>query len=61
MDARPKRAYQKPVIERIDLTGEQSAAAGCKRTTGGGKNQTFPNPCKITGPGGQRCKNTQGS
>ena len=43
MNARPKRAYQKPTIERIDLVGEESAAVpNCKRTTGGGMNQTYP-------------------
>ena len=59
MNARPKRAYQKPTIERIDLVGEESAAVpNCKRTTGGGRNRTFPNPCRITGT---RCRDSKGS
>jgi hypothetical protein len=57
-----KRSYQKPTIERIDLLAEQAVAASCKRTTGGGKNQTFPNPCRILStPASQQCKTTRGS
>lgn len=61
MEPKPtKRAYRKPTIERIDLVGEESAAVpNCKRTTGGGKNQTFPNPCTITGGG--KCRDSRGS
>ena len=62
MDSKSKRAYQKPVIERIDLVGEETAAVpNCKRTTGGGKNQTFPNPCIIAGADWQRCRDSRGS
>jgi len=62
MDSKSKRAYQKPVIERINLVGEETAAVpNCKRTTGGGENQTFPNPCQITGASWQRCRDLRGS
>jgi hypothetical protein len=60
--AQRKRAYRKPAVERIDLVGEETAAIpNCKRNTGGGKNRTFPNPCRITGGGGVRCNNAYGS
>lgn len=61
MDASQKQPYQKPAIERIELVGEESAATGCKRTTGGGKNMTFPSACRITGAPGLLCKSSQGS
>lgn len=62
MEHRPKRPYQKPTIERIDLVGEEMAGVpNCKRTTGGGKNQTFPNPCRITGGAPVRCRDSRGS
>lgn len=62
MEAKPRRAYQKPAIERIDLVGEETAAVpNCKRTTGGGKNRTFPNPCRITGGIRVRCRDSTGS
>lgn len=62
MNPRPKRPYRKPVVERIDLVGEETAAVpNCKRTTGGGKNRTFPNPCRTTGGVGLRCRDSLGS
>jgi hypothetical protein len=63
MEARGStRPYQKPVLERINLVGEETAAVpNCKRTTGGGKNQTFPNPCRTTGPPATRCRDSRGS
>lgn len=55
-----KRAYHKPTIERIDLVGEETTAVpNCKQATGGGKGQTFPNKCRITG--GFACKDSIGS
>lgn len=45
MNANPKRAYQKPTIERVNLIGEETTVAGCKQTTGGGKNVSIGNPC----------------
>ena len=30
MEAKPKRPYSKPTIERISLVGEMQATAGCK-------------------------------
>jgi hypothetical protein len=60
MDAKPKRPYEKPVIERIELLGEEMVATpNCKRTTGGGKNMTFPSACRITG--GTTCRDSRGS
>jgi hypothetical protein len=60
MDAKSKRLYQKPVIERIDLVGEEVAAVpNCKRATGGGKNQTFPNPCDTKSVA--KCRDSLGS
>ena len=57
-----KRSYHKPTIERIDLVGEETAAVpNCKRSTGGGKNQTFPNPCRSTGRAAVICRGAQGS
>ncbi len=62
MDTKPKRAYQKPTIERIDLVGEETAAVpNCKRSNGGGKNRTFPLPCRIDGGVGVRCRDAIGS
>jgi hypothetical protein len=59
---RAKRAYQKPTIERIDLVGEETAAVpNCKRDNGGGKNRTFPNPCRTTGGAGNKCFDQLGS
>jgi hypothetical protein len=61
MTAKPmKRAYVKPVLERISLVGEETAAIpNCKRTNGGGRSQTYPNPCRISG--GSRCSTARGS
>jgi hypothetical protein len=61
MSAKPmKRTYVKPVLERINLVGEETAAVpNCKRSNGGGKNRTFPNPCRTTG--GSRCYDALGS
>ena len=57
-----KRNYVKPVLERISLVGEETAAVpNCKRANGGGKNRSFPNPCRITGGGGVRCYDARGS
>jgi hypothetical protein len=57
-----KRSYVKPVLERISLVGEETAAVpNCKRTNGGGRNRTFPNPCRITGGAGVRCFDSRGS
>jgi len=57
-----KRAYVKPALERISLVGEETAAVpNCKRSNGGGKNQSFPNPCRITGWAGFRCYDARGS
>lgn len=59
---RTKRDYVKPVLERISLLGEESAAVpNCKRSNGGGKNQSFPNPCRITGGAPVRCFDARGS
>lgn len=59
---RAKRAYRKPAIERIDLVGEETAAVpNCKRNNGGGKNRSFPNPCRTTGGAGVRCFDQIGS
>jgi hypothetical protein len=59
----PERVpYRKPTIERIDLVGEEAAAVpNCKRNNGGGKNRSFPNPCRITGGAGLRCFDARGS
>jgi hypothetical protein len=60
MDSKPSRAYQKPVLERIRLVGEESAGVpNCKRTNGGGKNVTFPNPCDTLSVG--KCRDNRGS
>ena len=57
-----KRDYVKPVIERISLVGEETAAVpNCKRSNGGGKNRSFPNPCRTTGGAGVRCFDALGS
>jgi hypothetical protein len=57
-----KRDYVKPVLERISLVGEETAAVpNCKRNNGGGRNRTFPNPCRITGGAGVRCYDARGS
>jgi hypothetical protein len=57
-----KRNYVKPVLERISLVGEETAAVpNCKRANGGGKNRSFPNPCRTTGGGGVRCYDALGS
>jgi hypothetical protein len=57
-----KRDYVKPVLERISLLGEESAAVpNCKRSNGGGKNRSFPNPCRITGGAPVRCFDARGS
>jgi hypothetical protein len=57
-----KRAYGKPVLERISLVGEETAAVpNCKRTNGGGKNRSFPNPCRTTGGATYRCYDALGS
>ena len=57
-----KRDYVKPVLERISLVGEETAAVpNCKRTNGGGKNRSFPNPCRITGGAPVRCFDRRGS
>lgn len=55
-----KRSYVKPVLERINLVGEATAAVpNCKQTNGGGKNKTFPNPCDILTA--QKCRDARGS
>ena len=57
-----KRAYVKPRLERISLAGEETAAVpNCKRSNGGGKNRSFPNPCRITGGAPVRCFDARGS
>ena len=57
-----KRDYVKPALERIDLVGEETAAVpNCKRTNGGGKNRSFPNPCRISGGAPVRCFDARGS
>ncbi len=57
-----KAAYRKPTIERISLVGEETAAVpNCKRSNGGGKGRTFPNPCLTTGGMGKRCRDQVGS
>jgi hypothetical protein len=57
-----KRDYVKPVLERISLLGEESAAVpNCKRSNGGGKNRSFPNPCRVTGGAPVRCFDARGS
>lgn len=57
-----KRPYAKPAIERIDLVGEETAAVpNCKRDNGGGKNRSFPNPCRTTGGAGNKCFDALGS
>jgi len=63
MTAKPmKRTYVKPVLERISLVGEETAAVpNCKRSNGGGRNRTFPNPCRTTGGVAQRCRDAVGS
>ncbi len=54
--------YRKPMIERVNLLGEESAAVpNCKRSNGGGKNRSFPNPCRITGGAPVRCFDARGS
>jgi hypothetical protein len=57
MEAKLKQPYHKPMIERIDLIGEQLAVAGCKRTNAGGKNMTGANACNK----GNKCKTVNGS
>jgi hypothetical protein len=55
-----KRDYVKPSLERIDLAGEETAAVpNCKRSNGGGKNLTFPNPCDIRSVA--KCRDNRGS
>ncbi len=57
-----KRAYVKPALERISLVGEESAAVpNCKRSTGGGRNRSYPNPCRTTGGSPVRCFDARGS
>jgi hypothetical protein len=57
-----KRTYVRPTLQRIDLVGEESAAVpNCKRTNGGGKNRSFPNPCRTIGGAAVRCFDTRGS
>ncbi len=55
-----KRDYAKPVIERISLVGEETAAVpNCKRSNGGGRNKTYPNPCDTWSAA--KCRDNQGS
>ena len=55
-----KRAYKRPALERISLVGEESAAVpNCKRTNGGGRGQTYPNPCDIRSV--MKCRDNRGS
>ena len=57
-----KRAYTRPVLERISLVGEETAAVpNCKRSNGGGKNRSFPNPCRTAGGVGNKCFDALGS
>ncbi len=57
-----KRDYVKPALERIDLVGEETAAVpNCKRTTGGGKNRSYPNPCRTSGGAPVKCFDARGS
>jgi len=57
-----KRLYTKPTIEQIALAGEETAAVpNCKRTNGGGKNRSYPNPCRISGGAPVRCFDARGS
>jgi hypothetical protein len=63
--AQPRLPYRKPTIERITLAGEETAAVpNCKRDTGGGKSQTYPNPCRTDwwwDIFSARCRDTRGS
>lgn len=57
-----KRTYVKPTLERISLVGEETAAVpNCKRSNGGGKNRSFPNPCRTAGGAGTKCFDALGS
>jgi len=57
-----KRAYTRPALERISLVGEETAAVpNCKRANGGGRNRSFPNPCRTTGGAPVRCFDARGS
>ena len=63
--AHPRLPYRKPTIERITLAGEETAAVpNCKRDTGGGKNRSYPNPCRTEALWdlfGLRCRESRGS
>jgi hypothetical protein len=53
MDAKLKRPYAKPRIERIDLTGEMQTTAACKSATFADTKQTGractkSSACKMT-------------
>jgi hypothetical protein len=55
-----KHTYKRPVLERITLVGEETAAVpNCKRSNGGGRSQTYPNPCDIRSVG--KCRDNRGS
>ncbi len=55
MEAKLRRPYQKPAIERITLVGEMQAALGCK-------SQQTPTVGKSNkGCGSSQCKTTYGS
>jgi hypothetical protein len=57
-----KRLYAKPTIEQITLASEETAAVpNCKRTNGGGKNRSYPNPCRTSGGAPVRCFDARGS
>jgi hypothetical protein len=57
--------YRKPMIERVNLIGEETAAVpNCKRDNGGGMNRTYPNPCRTEwfwDLFGVRCRESRGS
>lgn len=63
--AHARLPYRKPTIERITLAGEETAAVpNCKRDTGGGKNRSYPNPCRTEALWdlfGLRCRESRGS
>ena len=62
---RERTPYRKPMIERVNLVGEETAAVpNCKRDNGGGMNRTYPNPCRTEWFWdllGVRCRESRGS
>jgi hypothetical protein len=63
--AQQRTPYRKPMIERVNLIGEETAAVpNCKRDNGGGMNRTYPNPCRTEwfwDLFGVRCRESRGS